>query len=479
VAQGISNGQAASLWTSAMVTPFSLFRFLLRDARAQTETVYPWQLPSIMRKHIITGAMGMLFFALLSGMYLVSFGSHLGIPYWQWGVLSAASSFVFLLQLPSAYLVSRTGNRRTLWYATSLISRLVRGFAIATAFVLAGFSGQAARTVFILLLVVANCFDAIANPPWFSWLADIIPEREQGRFWGRRAAWINLANAIVLMPIGFAMDRVRQDYKLSGLLTVFAFGFVIGILDLVIHRTIPEPPMPMPPRNPFWREVKAPLSDSRFRPWLVFDGLWTFGMALGGSLAMVYFVENLGIKHDYTGGTLVLIVIPLLATVLTAQWMGILVDEKGVKRMMFWGYALWATIPAFWILAGNAGSLTWLAVGGVLGTVGAQGAMTAVNKLITRLPPSSGHVSMYFAVTTCVEAVTGALGALSAGVLLHALKNWSWQVGGITVIGFHVLFAASFVLRGLSLLAISPIPEPGRLARVPSPQGARPPAPTS
>lgn len=47
-----------------------------------------------MRKHIVTGAMGTIYFFLLTGMYLVAFGNDLGMNYWHWGVLAAGASFL-------------------------------------------------------------------------------------------------------------------------------------------------------------------------------------------------------------------------------------------------------------------------------------------------------------------------------------------------------------------------------------------------
>ncbi len=312
----------------------SIPRLLLRDARAQSKMVYPWELPSIMRKHILTGAMGTVYFVLLSGMYLVTFGNGIGMRYWQWGLLSGASSFALLLQLLSAYVVSRTGSRRSLWFVAAMAGRTLRIVAITAAFALHSRFGSRATLVFIVLLVLANAFEAIAVPPWFSWLADIIPRDEHGRFMGRRSAWIALANVWIVVPIGFAMDRLGGGSNLNLLMLLFGFGSVLGIVDLVIHRTIPDPPVKRSRKARFWREVARPLKDRRFRPWLIFNVLWTFGMTLGGSLATIYFVENLGIRRNFFGGSLVLILVPLAATAVAGKYLGTLVDRLGVKRTL-------------------------------------------------------------------------------------------------------------------------------------------------
>jgi MFS family permease len=412
-----------------------------------------------MRKHIVTGAMGAVYFSLLSGIYLVTFGNALGLAHWQWAVLSAASSLVLLLQLLSAYVVSRLGSRKTFWFYAAMCSRLLRGAALATSFFLYASRPSLARATFVVLVVLANSFDAVCAPPWMSWLADIVPSEHHGRFMGRRSAWTARASLLVILPMGLMLDRVGEEMKMPALMLVFAAGFVIGAVDLLIHRTIPEPPMVVPPRRRFWREALEPLRDRGFRPWLLFNAVWTFSMTLGGSLAAVYFVEDLGIKRNFLGGGIVLIIFPLMGSMLGARALGTMVDRYGIKRMLLVGHLMWGVLPAFWLLASPDTALWWLAASSLIGGVASTTAVTAAGKLITRLPPA-GHVPMYVAVSTCVGALAGSCGPALAGVILHAMRNTNLQIGPVTVVGFQVLFVFSLALRLSATLLIGRISDP-------------------
>ena len=447
----------------------ALLEKLRRAEAAETRTIYAEELPGIMRKHIITGAMGTVYFALISGMFLVAFGSALGLKQWEWGLLSAGASLMLVFQLASAYVVKRTGNRRHLWFTTALIGRLLRGVAIAVAFWLSDSAPSGARTAFILLLVVSTVFDAIASPPWLSWLTDIIPEKQHGHFMGRRSAWASLANVCMVVPLGFMLDHVPEGSTKLVLLLVFAFALAVGVLDLVIHRTIPVPPMELAPRRHFWHEVAVPLRDPRFRPWLIFASWWTFGGTLGGSLAMVYFVENLGISHNLLGGSVVLIVLPLLGTVLTGKYFGATIDRYGINRTMRWGYRACAVLPLFWMVATPGTAMWWLGAAALLGGVGGTAAMTAATKLVTRLPERE-HVAMYTAVSACTNCLAGAAGSAAAGLVLYLMQGYSWLVGGLNVVGFHVLFVASVVICGYALSLIRRIPEPNHVTLPAAPQ---------
>jgi MFS family permease len=144
-----------------------------------------------------------------------------------------------------------------------------------------------------------------------------------------------------------------------------------------------------------------------------------------------------------------------------------MVDRQGVKRTLLWGHLLWAVVPLIWIPATPTTALPWLGAAALVGGVGATTALTAANKLITRLPPP-GHVPMYVAVSTCVGSLSGACAALCAGLLLQALHGMSWQIGPVTVGGFHVLFATSALLCGVSMALIRRIGEPARPSALPA-----------
>lgn len=422
--------------------------------------IYSWELPSIMRKHIITGAMGAIYLFLLSGMYLVAFGNDLGMQYWHWGVLAAATSLAQLLQMVSAHIVGMAGNRKSIWFMAALGGRLSRGLAIVLGFFLLQWSDTAARTVFLTFLIFSSCCDAVALPPWFSWLADIIPENEHGRFMGRRSAWIAVANAVIMVPIGYAVDQVGPGFFPYALLAVFGVGFLLGILDLLIHRTIPEPSALKTPSRGMRMSVLVPLRDSKFRPWLLFNGFWTFGMTLGGSLSTLYFVENLGIRRNFFGGSLVLLLLPMVGTALTANWLGGLIDRRGVKPVLKWGHWLWTLLPMFWLFATPQNAMLVLGISSLVGGVGTTAALTAANKLLVRYPATE-KVPMYVAVSTCIGALSGGVGAFFAGLFLQLLKDISWTAWGHEIVGFHIIFLMSFLLRCGASYAIKWLPEPG------------------
>jgi len=418
-------------------------------------TVYPWERPSLMRKHIYTGAMGNIWLFLVSGLFFIYFARTIGMSRFQFGLMAGISSWVIVFQLVSAAMTERTVRRKVLWFWLAIAGRVVRFGGVLISFGLWHTGRPHAAVVLIVGVCVANLFFTMAIPPWLSWLADIIPRREHGRFWGRRGAWIAFSVIAVMVPAGFVVDRIPEEHKIRALVCIFGLATVIGILDVLIHGTIPEPRSPVTRGTSFRAQVLEPLRDRRFRPWLTFNACWTFAMTFGGVLATIYFVEDLGISRNFLGGAVVLTGLTLAGTMVTGAWSGKLVDRLGVRRVLQGAHLVWSFLPAFWIFATPATALLWLGAGSIVGGTSSTAGVTAANKLITRFPRPERR-AMYVAVSTTIGRLAGGAGVMLAGALLDGFEGRTFAVLGRTLSPFQMLFVVSLALRLAATLILIP-----------------------
>ncbi len=422
--------------------------------------VYPWELPSIMRKHIYTGAMGSIYFTLMGGIFFIYFGNAVGISRFQWGLMGGISSFLLASQIFSALITERLGRRKAIWFAAGVAGRAIRVVGIFATLAMWHYGMRNVAVFLITVICVSNFFDAIAAPPWLSWLADIIPERQQGGFWGKRSAWIAASVVCMVIPAGFLMDRAPEAWKLRAAALIFGVAGILGILDMIIHGTLPEPVLAKPYEDNVRARLLSPIKDRKFRPWIVFNMCWTFSMTLGGALATLYFLDELGIQNNFLGGTIVLSALPLVGSIITGRWSGKLVDKAGTKRVLFWGHIFWGTLPFFWLVSSSSTALYILAFSSVLGGTSSTAATNAANKIITRLPSQEDR-AMYVAVSSCLGNLAGGLGVLTAGTVLRVMGDWSWTGGGVSLSAFKLIFIGSLVLRlSSALFLIRRIKEP-------------------
>jgi len=419
----------------------------LRRRYFARRAVRPWERPGIMRKHIYTGAMGSMYFTLMVGFFFAYLAGQMGMAKEHFALMGGVSSLLLSFQLLSALITQKGRRRKRIWFWYALFHRSVRIIGICTAFILWCYGLRGPAFVIMGTTWISTGLSAMAMPPWMSWLGDIIPEEEHGAFWGRRDQWIALSTLVALLAAATVMDAVSPDRKPLAAFFILLTGGVIGLLDIVIHGTIPEPHIGKVRHGHFLDQILEPLRDRRFRPWLVMNAAWTFSVMLGGVVWSIFVVGDLGIEHNFKGGVLVTTGITSLFVMLAAGRIGKLVDRWGPQRVLYWGYLLWAFIPVLTVLASKETALIYLALISILSGVGVRGVMNASTKLIVRFPPR-GHRAMYVAVSSCVGSFAGGLGGLTAwGVLWLLSDEWRYTLWGKTLTAAHVVFLGSVVLR--------------------------------
>jgi MFS family permease len=420
--------------------------------------VHAHELPAIMRKHIYTGAMGNVYGSLVTGVFFTFYGQAIGLSVLGWGGLLGVSSFLIAGQILSAFVTQRLGRRKVVWFLCEMTSRLLRLAAVLVSYWLWRHGAGHVGFALMVLVWLSNLFGTMAQPPWLSWLADIIPEQHHGGFWGRRSQLIAVIVLAAVFPAAWFVDWAPEHLRIPAMLGVFCAAAVVGIIDLLIHGTIPEPAMVAPRRHDFLQHLLAPLRDRGFRPWLVFTSLWTFGMTFGGSLNFFHWLTDLGLRNNLMAAVLVMLALPMLGNLVVSRHTGRLVDRLGPKRVLLWGHTGWALLPAFWLFpqAGSWMAFVWLGVAGFWGSLWSTPASIAANKLITRYPPAADR-AMYVAVSTCLASIAGGFGPIFEGLMVNAIgQAWTWQVAGFTFVAFHVAYVVSLVLRLLTARLLIP-----------------------
>lgn len=438
-------------------------------AHYRQRQVLPWELPSVMRKHIYTGAMGGVYFYSVTGVFFVYFARQVGASVFQLGLLSFFASVALSLQIFSAHFVQKMGKRKLLWFICGLLERSFRTIAFVVAFFMVGNAEFAvyAPVALIALLMVGSLFGAMALPPWLSWLADLIPPEQHSSFWGRRSAWLAGITALIVLPFGYFIDVAPEELKLNVLMAIFIIGILFGFMDIIIHRTIPEPFMAPVKRRPFLQELVAPLKNWGFRRWLIFISFWNFGMMLTTPVVFVHWVENLQLSRTFLGLTFVSVALPLFGTLVTGRILGRWIDTVGIRRSLLISHLFWAVMPLMWFFATPQAAMLMIGISSVIGGAFADSGTNAATKLITRLPPP-GERTMYIAVSSCLGSLAAALGALTGGWIGEIFIDVSHYWRGVELTGFHIVFMLSFLLRvGGSFISLIVPEPPGSSARQP------------
>jgi MFS family permease len=406
--------------------------------------------------------------SLTTGVFLAGYAVELGASNFAIGVLASVPFFVQLLQIPAVILVERIRARRAICVWASSVGRtFLLGAALAP--LLASHAAIVALTSF---LAVHQGMGAISGCAWNSWMRDLVPDSEQGRFFGRRTA-ATTALSVALALLGAAVvDVWKNDIPGNPALSyscLFALSGMIGLYGVYLLSVTPEPPMPAAPRysHPLGI-ISAPFRDANFRRLIVFLSSWNFSINLAAPFFTVYMLRTLGYPMTTI---MVLTTVSQLSNLAALSIWGSLIDRFSNKAVFRISAPLFLACMLAWSLTGlpSMQPIVFYALVAihVLMGVSTAGVALASNNLAMKLSPT-GEATSYLAangvVTSVCAAVAPIVGGLGADFFAsHRLTlAFTWTGGAqqitVQVLNFHdwtfffviACLVALFSLRGLS-----------------------------
>jgi len=436
----------------------------------------------------LDGVFATIFTSITSGVLLSNFLVELQATSFQIGMLASIPMVANLLQPLGAYWADRSTSRRRYSLLVHGISRL---FWLPLAIAIMAFCWhpvppQQMIVATLAVLFVTHVLAAIGSASWLSWLAVLVPRQLRGRYFGFRNSTFSLTNLIALPLLGFTVSHWSggslQGYGVMVVVAVVAglisLGFQARMVDVnpqaywfktfkvTALEAKPGAPegsneaiaQPSEPNSSASAGVPSTsekahhsmLNNGCFLLFLLYLGLWAFGMNLSNPFFNLYLLDNLAFDVSWVtiytslgaGANLLMLLV----------W-GKLADRIGNRAILLLDGLLVALIPLFW-LGTDATSLSiwlWFPLLHLLG--GGVGAAIdlCINNLQLAIAPVQHHTK-YFAITAAVGGVAGAMGALAGGWLAQFA-----DAGGIKGV-----FALSTILRLIALLPLVCLQEPQR-----------------
>lgn len=410
--------------------------------------------------------------ALTTGVFLVGYALELGASNLAIGVLAAVPFAVQLLQLPGAVLIERLRRRRSI---CAWVSGIGRTFLLATAAapLLAPPAGVVAL---IALMAVHQGMGAIGGCSWNSWMRDLVPPTEFGRFFGRRtAATTALATALAFLG-GVVIDAWKRhlpEQAALGYASLFAASALIGLFGVHLLRITPDRPMApvASPTHPL-ALLAAPFRDANFKRLIVFLSSWNFAVNLAAPFFTVYLLKTLGYPMIVVMALTIASQISNLAAL--GVW-GSLIDRFSNKAVLGVSAPLFLACILAWTFTG----LTWvqpatlylLVVIHILMGLSTAGVALASNNIAMKLSPA-GQATAYLAAnsvaTASCAAVAPVIGGLGADFFArhHLTLAFTWTGGDaeltLQVLNFHAwtfFFGIACVIGLYSIHRLSLIEE--------------------
>lgn len=404
------------------------------------------------------GAMGTMWVHVCSpqpifNVFLVNF---LGASSATLGLLIGIMQASAVLQLLSVFIYARLPSRKLFWILLHLAHRAAGIVVMLAAFSVAGGAGRESAIPWIVAAVAISwSLMNISSSGWLSWMADLIPERVRGRFFLRRSSVCQAVTVVWFFLITLMLD-LFPDSKALVYGIVIGIGAIAGIIDIAMHFAIPEPET-QPGRDPVKAEnvfasFLSPLRDRNFVRYSISIGAAVFAINLVGPFLSPYITSptGLGAPNTWLG---IMTVISQLVWVAAAPFWGVIMDRYGRKPAVILGCLTTAGWIGYFFMTDTnyIFILPVIAlVGGFFGPAFWEGA----GQLMLTLTPGTGRVT-YIAWYNTIVGLVSAMAPILGGELRDLLGSFSYEIGPISLRGFHLVLLLSLFLVGFAMMLIN------------------------
>jgi len=202
------------------------------------------------------------------------------------------------------------------------------------------------------IIIASFIFNNFGAAGWSTWMADLIPRSIAGRLFGTRAQLAFFLQLIIGISAPFIIEMFHHSRYIYA--TVFAFGGICGILDIVIHSKIREVKREVPVPFPTVLEMFIiPWKDNFFKKIAPYLFVSNIGFAFMGVFAWRYCYQESsvnGLGVGFNIANMIIVVIPLLCMLVAAPIWGKSIDIFGAKITLLTALLAHSIMPLCWVV---------------------------------------------------------------------------------------------------------------------------------
>jgi MFS family permease len=418
---------------------------------------------------IYDGVFANMFATLTGGVFLTGFALSLGMNELMIGLLAALPFLVTIFQLPTSYLIEKSGGRKDIASRSAAVARLI-WIPIVILGVIPLVSRHTTSLLVIGLIFISYTFVTVSYVSWLSWLSDVVPDRMRGRFFGTRNMLCGAAGMVVMVLFGTLLDLFK-DHGVKALSFGFGMTFttavLFGMVSLRFLRRISEPRMhhddlPRSFRTQVWRSLR----EANFRRFLVFAFVWSFSVYFASPFFTLYFLRELHFSYGFVA---TLGMISAFADLTGMRLWGRISDKvknKAVIQLSSWVATF---LPLAWVFV-RPGDIVMPILLHLIGGGFWAGINLCTNNLLLRISPQRNR-SLYLSVYNIAGGIGAATGPIVAGTILMSIGDLRLHLFSYQVLPLHTIFLTSTLLRMLGRLLLNAVREPeevsaGQLVRI-------------
>lgn len=374
----------------------------------------------------------------LNSFFLIAFAIALGASNTIIGVLGALPYVAIVLAEAPGVKLTEYFSRKLLYVWLSGISRLMW---IPLMF-LPYFLVKSPIAFIILFYFLSVFFDYLPDPAWTSMVADIVPEKTRGAYFGMKFKLQGLLSVVFSTIAGFYLNIFPKG-NYFGFSSLFFIGIVLGIVGVIYFNRIKEPEK----RHVHHHIREFVVGTNDFYHFCLYSMLFNFGIMFASPFFQVFMLENLKMSYSIfalaNNAT-------ILVKILSYSFVGKLADRFGDKPIAIISYSGTAILPLLCLFITPANIWLMFVAQALAGLAWAGADITIFNFLLglTEDRYRAAQTATYNIINSSVMIIAPVLGGIVA--------DWNkWQISGIMLV-----FVIATVLRLASGILFMKVKEP-------------------
>lgn len=282
-------------------------------------------------------------------------------------------------------------------------------------FVWAGYIGGWIPYLLIIFYSVLAIFGGLVYPSWFSWMGDLIPEKERGRYFSRRNLAIGVVGLSVALIGAFLLEEFKaQNLLLIGFSSIFIAAFLFRLISFSYLARQYSPPFRLEKKSyfSFWSFIKR---YDNFGKFAVYQGFFNFAIMIASPFFAVYMLEELQFSYityitvNISSTVFYLIFLPLI---------GKFSDRYGDLKLMYLANFAFVLSPLLWAFIASPVLLIFIPQ--IIVGLGNAALIIAVTNF-TYASVSKQHRGICVAYTNILIGAGTFAGAIIGGIILNYL----------------------------------------------------------
>lgn len=151
-------------------------------------------------------------------------------------MVNAIPNIVLPVQLLSAYMILHTWPRKPLFIILGIISRCF--MLLIALLLLVTLESDLKIILFMVGMFGFHISFAMGVPLWFSWMSDIVPEKENSNFFGNRNVIAFISGMIYILLYGSILDMMNDSD--TALALILGLSGLVSFIEMWVYKDIPH-----------------------------------------------------------------------------------------------------------------------------------------------------------------------------------------------------------------------------------------------